>query len=332
MMTHVLYSHVNAAQRYHTSEAAEAVFAEPTGVAKEKTSHIDTLLDPFPLPPCEPKRTSAIYVYYGREIRDGRELFNSVQTLLDSNFPGRVRLLIDEMVNRTIRETIRQRFKDLITGHRVELRVLSLPDLEGKELIPHSNKIRALQEGAFVHPPGDAECTVYFDTDTHIHPRAPWDDLLSTLELHDVAVGRDCKVLIEGVPAFLRYWMPNTGVLAMRNTPRTRLVLRDWLDRFRPCNGTHVETCTPGTDQYSFLQLAAEHALRMHKLDTHWNCRITRKEIDRCGITGFPVHSVSVLSNAPVPERAENAAVCTTCGGDDPCHVLHGHWLDYRTD
>lgn len=284
-------------------------------------------LDPFPLPPCNANRTSALYVLYGIPIRseEGTTLFNSIKTLLQSNFPGRVRLVIDQMVNETIREDIDPKHAYLL--NEIELNVVSLPDLNGKELIPHSNKIRALQARALVYGNDSDECTVSLDIDTYVHSEAPWNKLLSILQLNDVAVARDCDVAIEDVPDFLSHWMPNTGVLALRNTPRTRMVLRDWLDHFVPCNGTHVSTCTPGTDQYPFLQLAAKHAVRLHNLDTSWNCRLTPTEID-AGIENFPVYSLNILSNQDDP-RSEGASVSMTCGGRERCHILHGHWLKF---
>jgi len=289
--------------------------------------HEGVNLDPFPLPPCEPNRTSALYVFYGRPVRslEGNTLFNSIKTLLESNFPGRVRVVIDHMVNDTIREEIHPKHRDLL--NKIELNVISLPDLRGKELIPHSNKIRALQSRALIYGNDSDECTVSFDADTYIHHRTPWNSLLSTLELNEIAVAHDCDVPISDVPDFLSMWMPNTGVLALRNTPRTRMILRDWLYHFKPCNGTHVSTCTPGTDQYPFLQLVAKHAARLHKLDNSWNCRLTEKEI-HAGIEGFPVYSLNILSNRYEP-ASEGASISTTCGGSRECHILHGHWLKY---
>merc|ERR1712194_733481 len=230
----------------------------------------------------------------------GKALFDSIKTLLRSGFPGRVRVVVDEMINETIRDQLDEESKHLL--EEIEFDVVSMPDLDGKELIPHSNKIRALQARALVHGNDTDECTVSLDVDTYVHHEAPWNNLLSILQLHEVAVAHDCNVPIESVPDFLSSWMPNTGVLALRNTPRVRMVLRDWLDYFVPCDATHVNTCTPGTDQYPFLQLAAKHAVRLHKLDTSWNCRITRQEID-AGIEGFPVWSLNVLSNQDDPKK-----------------------------
>ena len=282
-------------------------------------------LDPFPLPSCTANRTSAVYILYGLPVPslESQKLFSSVKTLLDSNFPGKVRIVIDRKVNETIRETIDPKHKYLLD--QIEFNVVPLPDLNGKELIPHSNKIRALQAAAFVHGDDSNECTVSLDTDTYIHRYAPWSKFFSTLQLHDVAVARDCWVGIADMPEFLEHWMPNTGVLALRNTPRTRLVLRDWLDHFVPCNATHVSTCTPGTDQYPFIQLVAKHAVRLYHLENSWNCRLTPREID-AGIEGFPVYSVSVLSK---DEYANTNETAVTCGGTEFCHILHGHWLNY---
>jgi len=287
-------------------------------------------LDPFPLPPCVSERTSAVYVFYGRPVgsQEGNTLFNSIGTLLKSNFPGRVRVVVDEKVNSTIRENISPIYKNLLD--KVDLHVVALPNLNGKELIPHSNKIRALQAGALIYGNDSNECTVSLDTDTYVHPSAPWKKLLSILQLNEVAVSHDCDVPIAGVPGFLREFMPNTGVLALRNTPRVRMILRDWLDHFVPCNATHVSTCTPGTDQYPFIQLTAKHAARLHKLDNSWNCRLTPKEID-AGITEFPVHSLTVLSNKADP-NADDTGVSTTCAGIRKCHILHGHWLKFPSD
>jgi len=287
----------------------------------------DVNLDPFPLPPCVPNRTSALYVFYGRDVLSdsGDELFNSISSLLKSNFPGRVRVVIDQRVNETIREETDPKYRHLL--NKIELNVVSLPDLEGKELIPHSNKIRALQARAFVHGNDSDECTVSLDADTYVHETAPWNELLSILQLHDVAVTHDCRVRIAGVPDFLSLWMPNTGVLALRNTPRTRMVLRDWLHQFKPCNATHVSTCTPGTDQYPFLQLMAKHAVRLHKLDHSWNCRLSENEV-RIGIKKFPVYSMCVISNQQEP-ASDGTTISTTCSGPTECHILHGHWLEY---
>lgn len=303
----------------------------------QPTYHIDTggavqrggyaNLDPFPLPPCEANRTSAVYVFYGRPIEsvDGNLLFNSIETLLKSNFPGRVRIVIDQRVNETIREKVNPKHRYLL--NKIELNVVPMPDLNGKELIPHSNKIRALQAAALIYGHDSNECTLSLDTDTYIHPEAPWKKLLSILQLNDVAVAHDCDVPIAGVPDYLDNWMPNTGVLALRNTPRTRMVLRDWLHHFVPCNGTHVSTCTPGTDQYPFLQLVVKHAARLHKLDNSWNCRITPTEID-AGIESFPVYSLNVLSSKE-DAGSDGASTSTTCGGHRECHILHGHWLKF---
>lgn len=282
-------------------------------------------LDPFPLPPCRPNRTSAVYVFYGRPIGslDGNQLFGSIRTLLESDFPGTIRVVVDPKVNQTIRGAMRQR--DLLD--KVSVYVADLPDLNGKELIPHSNKIRALQSGALVHGTDPNECTVSLDSDTYIHKNAPWNKLLSILQLNDIAVSHDCDVLIKGVPDFLNHWMPNTGVLAMRNTPRVRRILKDWLGWFRPCNATHVNSCTPGTDQYPFLQLAVKHAARLYPLDNSWNCRITPSELEK-GITEFPVHSLTVLSTHEDPQK-NNANISTTCAGYRACHILHGHWLEF---
>ncbi|VEU39209.1 unnamed protein product [Pseudo-nitzschia multistriata] len=210
---------------------------------------------------------------------------------------------------------------------KIDIFALPLPDLSGKELIPHSNKIRALQAGALIYGKDTNECTVALDGDTYIHPNAPWTKLLSTLELYEISVSHDCDVAIEGVPEFLGEWMPNTGVLALRNTPRVRTILGDWLDRFVPCNATHVGSCTPGTDQYSFLQLAAKHAARLWKLDNSWNCRLTPTEIS-ANITEFPVHSLTVLSNREDINAADSKAV-TTCAGYRECHILHSHYLRF---
>ena len=284
-------------------------------------------LDPFPLPSCVPNRTSAVYVFYGSPIRShqGDTLFKSITSLLKSNFPGQVRVVIDEIVNDTIREEIDPIYRDML--NKIDLKVVPLPDLNGKELIPHSNKIRALQAGALIYGKDSNECTVSFDADTYIHPTAPWNKLLSILQLHEIAVSHDCDVPIAGVPDFMREWMPNTGVLALRNTPRVRMILRDWLDHFLPCNATHVSTCTPGTDQYPFIQLTVKHAARLHKLDNSWNCRLTPTEI-HAGIDNFPVYSLTVLSNRENP-GADDAGVATTCAGYRECHILHGHWLKF---
>mmetsp|Transcript_16345 Transcript_16345/g.23052 ORF Transcript_16345/g.23052 Transcript_16345/m.23052 type:complete len:345 (+) Transcript_16345:136-1170(+) len=290
----------------------------------ENTSLKQALLDPFPLSPCAWNRTSAVYVFYGRSVQ-GNSLFASIQSLMHSNFPGRVRLIIDQKVNETIRSDIDEEYRYLLD--KIDLFVVPLPDLAGKELIPHSNKIRALQAGALVYGTDNSECTICLDDDTKVHPNAPWEQLLSTLQMNDVSVAHDCLVTIEGVPEFLRTFMPNTGVLALRNTPRTRMVLRDWLDHFQPCNGTHAETCTPGTDQYPFLQLLAKHGARFWKLDQAWNCRITPSEMEH-GIQDFPVHSLTVLSNRRMPME-DNASLVTTCSGYRECHILHGHWLKY---
>ena len=293
---------------------------------EEVQRHENLNLDPFPLPPCQPNRTSALYVFYGRPVRsEGKTLFGSIKTLLKSGFPGRVRLVIDEKVNKTIREDVDREYRHLL--EEIELNVVSMPDLYGKELIPHSNKIRALQARALIYGNDTNECTVSLDMDTYVHHEAPWNNLLSILQLNDVAVAHDCDVPIDGVPDFLSNWMPNTGVMALRNTPRVRMVLRDWLKYFVPCNATHVSTCTPGTDQYPFLQLAVKHAVRLHKLDKNWNCRLTPTEID-AGIDGFPVYSLNILSKQDDP-RAEGASISTTCGGNQKCHILHGHWLKY---
>ena len=75
-------------------------------------------------------------------------LFDSITTLLKSDFPGRVRVVIDQKVNETIRGELDPKYKDVLK--RVEFNVVSLPDLNGKELIPHSNKIRALQARALL--------------------------------------------------------------------------------------------------------------------------------------------------------------------------------------
>ena len=281
-------------------------------------------LDPFPLPPCNANRTSAVYVLYGTSFQSNT-LFDSIKTLLKSNFPGRVRVVVDQIVNETIRERMDPKHKHLL--NEIEFNVVPMPDLNDKELIPHSNKIRALQAGAFVYGDDSDECTVTLDTDIYVHSKAPWKRLLSTLQLNDIAVARDCEVAIADVPDYLDHWMPNTGVLALRNTPRTRMVLKDWLDYYVPCNATHVSTCTPGTDQYSFLQLAAKHAVRLHKLDNSWNCRLAPAEID-AGITDFPVYSVSVLCNKENP-RSEGASFVMTCGGTEHCYILHGHWLKF---
>lgn len=303
----------------------------PTGVYENAPRNSplcrEVNLDPFPLPSCAPNRTSAVYVFYGRPVgsHEGNTLFNSIGTLLKSNFPGRVRVVIDQKVNNTIRKEIKPIYKDLLD--KIDLHVLDLPDLNGKELIPHSNKIRALQSGALIYGTDSNECTVSLDSDTYIHPTAPWNELLSILQLHDIAVSHDCEVPIAGVPDFLRMFMPNTGVLALRNTPRVRMILRDWLDHFVPCNATHVSTCTPGTDQYPFLQLTVKYAARLHKLDNSWNCRLTPTQID-AGIEDFPVHSLTVLSNRQDP-NADDASIVTTCAGAQKCHILHGHWLKF---
>ncbi len=251
--------------------------------------------------------------------------YNSFKTLLKSNFPGRVRVIIDEKVNATIREETDPKHRYLLD--KIELNVVPMPDRKGKELIPHSNKIRALQAAAFLYGNDSDECTVSLDSDIYVHTHAPWKNLLSTLQLHDIAVAHDCKVGIDGVPDFLSQWMPNTGVVALHNTPRSRMVLRDRLDHFVPCNGTHVSSCTPGTDQYSFLQLAAKHAVRMHKLDQNWNCRLGRAQV-QAGLTEFPVFSLSILSKERDP-RSEGASIATKCGGIQTCHILHGNWLTF---
>ncbi|MGK3738294.1 MAG: hypothetical protein ACI90V_005141 [Bacillariaceae sp.] len=280
-------------------------------------------LDPFPLPPCTPNRTSAVYVFYGSQ--NSNNLLTSIDSLIKSNFPGRVRIIVDEKANSTlVKSNLPEKYLHLLP--KIDFLVLPLPDLKGKELIPHSNKIRALQAGSFVYENDSTECTLSLDTDTYINPRAPWNNLLSTLQMHDFAVAKDCSVGIENVPDYLRTWMPNTGVLAMRNTPRTRLVLNDWLKHFVPCNGTHVSTCTPGTDQYPFLQLTAKHAVRLYKLDNSWNCRVPG-EIKKI-FKKFPVYSMSVLSNRRDPGE-EDAKISPTCGGLEDCHILHGHFLKY---
>jgi hypothetical protein len=241
--------------------------------------------------------------------------------------------VIDEKRNQSIRDKMKPEFRHLLND--IELEVLKLPDLNNKELIPHSNKIRALQTRALIHGTDSDECTVSLDADTYIHPNAPWEKLLSILELHDVAVAHDCNVGIEDVPEFMNSWMPNTGVLALRNTPRTRLILGDWQRYFKPCNATHVSTCMPGTDQYPFLQLVAKHAARLHKLDNSWNCRVTLKEIG-AGIENFPIYSLNVLSNKDLDvlgnkeeTDSDGVSLSTTCGGHGECHILHGHWLKY---
>ena len=307
--------------------------ADTGNVNKPPTSQIDhngpivqVNLDPFPLPPCNANRTSALYVFYGRSISlGGDELFSSINTLLESNFPGKVRVVIDQIASKTIPEEIDEKHRHLLK--KIEFKVLPLPDLKDKELIPHSNKIRALQAGALIYGEDSDECTVSLDTDTFIHRHAPWPKLLSVLQLNDVAVAHDCNVPIKGVPDFLSEWMPNTGVLALRNTPRTRMVLRDWLDHYVPCNATHVSTCTPGTDQYSFLQLVVKHALRLHKLDTQWNCRVTPKEI-AAGIDRYPMYAFTALTTHENPE-AGGINISMTCGGHETCHILHGHWLKF---
>lgn len=292
------------------------------------TRRADVNLDPFPLPACNPNRTSAVYTFYGHSVRSpgAHSLFNSIKTLLKSNFPGRVRVIIDQKINDTIRDEMNPDLRFLL--NEIELHVVAMPDLNGKELIPHSNKIRALQAGALVHGNDSDECTVSLDYDTHISSNTPWNDLLSTLQLNDFAVAHDCDVPIVDVPAFLKTWMPNTGVLALRNTPRTRMVLRDWLHHYKPCNATHISTCTPGTDQYPFLQLVVKHAARLHKLDNSWNCRIGKQEID-AGIEHFPVYSLTILSNRDDPESQNNSLISKTCGGHRECFILHGHWLRY---
>ena len=288
------------------------------------SNSVDINLDPFPLPPCTPNRTSAVYVFYG--LHNSNNLLTSIDSLIKSNFPGRIRVIMDEKANSTLlaKSNLPEIYWHLLP--KIDFLVLPLPDLKDKELIPHSNKIRALQAGSFVYENDSIECTLSLDTDTYIHPRAPWNNLLSTLQMHDFAVTKDCSVVIENVPDYLRTWMPNTGVLAMRNTPRTRLVLNDWLKHFVPCNGTHVSTCTPGTDQYPFLQLTAKHAVRLYKLDNSWNCRVPG-EIKKI-FKEFPVYSMSVLSNRRDP-GVEDAQISTTCGGQEECHILHGHFLKY---
>jgi len=215
---------------------------EPNRAVVQQRRGEDVNLDPFPLPPCAPNRTSALYVFYGRDVLSdsGNTFFNSISSLLKSNFPGRVRVVIDQRINETIREKVNPKYRDLLK--KIELNVVSMPDLNGKEVIPHSNKIRALQAGALVHGNDSDECTVSLDTDTYIHHAAPWNNLLSILQLNDIAVAHDCQVSIVDVPDFLSKWMPNTGVLALCNMSRTRMVLRDWLHHFVPCNATHISS------------------------------------------------------------------------------------------
>ena len=339
-----------------TAEAAVPIAIATTVTAAKHDDDDDGIntvqvdLDPFPLPPCTPNRTSAVYIFYGHPLTDhyyGHTLFKSIQSLLRSNFPGQVRVIIDEQINATLldlytatkggkqQKWLPKKFRQLLS--RIHFDVVPLPSITKTELIPHSNKIRALQAKAFVGGSTSdvQECTVSFDTDTYIHPQAPWTRLLSTLQYHDVAVTKDCDVRIDNVPDYLQTWMPNTGVLAMRNTPRTQLVLRDWLARYRPCNADDVTTCMPGTDQYPFLQLLVHHAVRFYRLETAWNCRIPANQPDR--INEFPLYAISVLSTSPrAPDLTttnngnnDTTVMIPTCGGIEACHVLHGHFLTY---
>jgi len=295
---------------------------------QEHEDNIDINIDPFPLPPCTSNLTSAVYSFYGYPIRshNGNSLLSSINSLVNSKFPGRVRVIIDEKANSTL-HLIPEKFIHLLSA--IDFLVVPLPDLNGKELIPHSNKIRALQAGAFIYDNDLQECTISFDTDVYVHPHAPWNTLLSTLELNDFAVAKDCNVHIDNAPDFLKNWMPNTGVLAMRNTPRTRMVLNDWLRHFIPCDATHVKTCMPGTDQYPFMQLMIKHAVRFFKLDNAWNCRIPREVSEIASFMNeYPVYSLSILSNK-ADHKNKDASIFTTCGGLEECHILHGHYLKY---
>ena len=71
-----------------------------------------------------------------------------------------------------------------------------------------------------------------------------------------------------------------------------------------------------------------KHAVRLHKLDNSWNCRLEKEKVN-AGIEGFlVVYSLNVLSNNDKPE-SDGASIITTCGGHGECHILHGHWLEY---
>lgn len=298
-------------------------------------------LDPFPLPPCAPNQTLAVYVQYHYL---STSLFTSIDSLWISQFPGRIRIIVDTLVNETIRQELDKKFNDKKRhwSDKIDVFVVpSLPNLKGKELIPHSNKIRALQAGTFApssrdNDDGYYECSVYFDADTYVNhfEGVPWSELLSTLQLNDFAVSNDCRVPIDSVPEYLSLWMPNTGVLALRNTPRTKLVLKDWLDWYVPCNATHVSTCMSGTDQYPFLKLLVHHAARFDKLGHEWNCRIGQE----AGMQEFPMYTTTIVSPKPKPwmeqEDGNNKSIITAplrtkCGGTKICHVLHGHFLEY---
>ena len=224
---------------------------------------------------------------------------------------------------------------------------LPLPDLSNKEILPHSNKIRALQAGVFPHNTKNAQanaqddsnnsannngdddeynpaCTIFLDSDTYASPTTPWAEFLSVQELNDVGISKDCSVAIPNVPTFLSYWMSNTGVLALRDTPRTKKILEDWLKEYIPCNATSFRSCMPGTDQYPFAQLLVRHVARVERLDAKWNCRCEGLD----GGKKFPVYAMRVLSNASTA-GASSSGEQPMCGGIDICHILHCHDLDY---
>ena len=309
--------------------------------AKRAASSSSIDMDPFPLPPCTPDKTSAVYVAFGTNHFE--VALKSAKSLRLSNFPGTIRMLTDVAGAVAANETLSAEDYGAVD----EWVPLPLPDLSNKEILPHSNKIRALQAGAFRRNTnksaqdnsnnsgendddggggGDNNpaCTIFLDSDTYASPTTPWAEFLSVLELNDVGISKDCSVPIPNVPTFLNYWMPNTGVLALRDTPRTRLVLEDWLKEYIPCNATSFRSCMPGTDQYPFAQLLVRHAARVERLDAKWNCRCEGLD----GGKKFPVYAMRVLSNASTA-GASSSGEQPMCGGIDMCHILHCHDLDY---
>ena len=323
------------------SSSAKRAATATTSTSIDGSSGGGIDMDPFPLPPCTPDKTSAVYVAFGTNHFE--VALKSAKSLRLSNFPGTIRMLTDVAGAVAANETLSAEDYSAVD----EWVPLPLPDLSNKEILPHSNKIRALQAGAFPrninksaqdnsNNNGDDDdddddddennpaCTIFLDSDTYASPTTPWAEFLSVLELNDVGISKDCSVPIPNVPTFLSYWMPNTGVLALRDTPRTRLVLEDWLKEYIPCNATSFRSCMPGTDQFPFAQLLVRHVARVERLDAKWNCRCEGLD----GGKKFPVYAMRVLSNASTA-GASSSGEQPMCGGIDMCHILHCHDLDY---
>lgn len=149
--------------------------------------------------------------------------------------------------------------------------VLPLPSLRGVEKLPHSNKIRAVQQVL-----GFWQCVLIIDQDTFVTDDADLSEVFSILENgYDLAATFDSDLRVNDTPLHMR--MINTGVLAMRNSTPMRAVLSDWMDAFKPCDASSYASCMPGTDQWPFSQLVSRHKAVFWPLANHWNCRCGRR-------------------------------------------------------